>query len=439
MPACADPRRVQAALDLATCQSVANVGKWYRRDDNSGTTDSFREKLRVTRFCNGRARGTVGTFNTTNANLNNQDIDPVRTPCNVSYLLDGVTPRPATQCTNMRTGAFCTPASQTTVCSLDQTTACTPGTPDPCGAFTPSKGTCTVTVKDPDCTQGLVVALSVGDNATDLLDITRSIGDRAGRDSTGTTFGFAGKEAVSVAAIPSAGPVLNNITFDEGSVRADSYLLSRRLFLQRAAANDDTGAPINTTGFGLAGGGGSTQKAAETALWNFMAGVDSLGNSGRCNMEPIVKAAGFITCTPKGQNCFDPIQGTNLCTASPFPPGLGATANCIPSPSAGGGSYIGGAVACAAGDVCCSTGMACPASGTCPAFNSAFASALTLGASSISVGGTGTTATYGSGGTATAPVTTSGRRPAGYACWFNSDCDSNVCADAFGTGYRQCQ
>jgi hypothetical protein len=80
--ACSDPRRINAIADLAAMQGTASgtINHFYRLDDNSGTTDTIKEKLHIQRFCNGAARGSLGS-NTANPNLNNQDFDPIRRPC----------------------------------------------------------------------------------------------------------------------------------------------------------------------------------------------------------------------------------------------------------------------------------------------------------------------------------------------------------------------
>ncbi len=103
--ACSSPARVQAILDLAALQHVSTIEHFYRRDDNSGTTDTIKEKLKIANFCNGRARGILGsnTVDPTNNNLNNQDNDPIRRAC----------PAPsasfrANKCTDFTTGLICT-------------------------------------------------------------------------------------------------------------------------------------------------------------------------------------------------------------------------------------------------------------------------------------------------------------------------------------------
>src|SRR5262249_28452725 len=146
--ACSSPKRVQAISDFSAAFGVPIVRHFYRRDDNSGTTDTFKDKINVGRFCNGAAVGVLGT-NKTHPNLNNQDLDPIRRPCDVSN--PGV--REQVACTDLSTGLSCN-------------------------------------TNAPSCTQGLVTALS--ENDTSISDITVTIATRAGSDATGLTVGYAG-------------------------------------------------------------------------------------------------------------------------------------------------------------------------------------------------------------------------------------------------------
>jgi hypothetical protein len=328
--ACASPRRIQAIQDFAACQGVPTVDHFYRRDDNSGTTDTFKEKLIIRRFCNGRARGVLGSNTTepTNPNLNNQDLDPVRRPCPAPGTLPGGALRKRTTCTNLSTGLICAASDNPAGCE--------------------ATGTC-------PCTQGVVVALSVGDNATDLVDVTTTIGSRVGADPTGQTFGFAGREAVRLAGAPTAGPFINTNSFSNAIVRLDAYMLSRRLFLQY-------GADITLAD--------ALRDADEEKLFNYMTGDGSgdpqNGAPGRCIVDPIVASKGFIPCL---DDCLTaPSGSSNLCSKLPFPPAASSTTNCIPAGTGGSGTLWNyGTVACTAGSTCCSTGLACPASLVCPA------------------------------------------------------------------------
>jgi hypothetical protein len=373
--ACSDPRRVQAIQDFASCNGVTTIDHFYRRDDNSGTTDTFKDKLAVSRFCNGAAQGSVvagycsnngnktcafdadcGTGNTCiaepNNNLHNQDLDPIRRPCADPGLRGGTT------CTDLTTGFRCKASDA-----------------------------------NPNCTQGLVVALSDGDFGSS--DITVTIADRVGGDSSGQTFGYGGREAVKRPGAPTAGVYVNNIAFSDANVRLDQYMLSRRLFLQRGTGNDDNGTVSNT--LHPQGGGGTSQATAEANLYNFMtdpSGVNNPGNTpGRCNVDPLVKQFGFITCTT---SCTQtPSGASNLCSKSPYPTVPSTASACIPT----AGTWGFAAVSCSAGQICCSTGLACPGNGQCPAANG---------------------------------------RGANAACAAPTDCTSGVCSDA-GFGIKLCQ
>jgi hypothetical protein len=360
--ACADPRRVQAVTDFAALNNVVTIEHFYRRDDNSGTTNVFQDKLNVGRFCNGRARGVLGTVSTTNPNLNNQDLDPIRRPCRSPGT------RPATTCTNVSTGAFCAAADN----------AATPG--------------CEATNTCP-CTQGLVVALSGGDNATTLVDVTTTIADRVAADSAGQTFGYAGREAARQPGAPTNAPFINTTSYGDGVVRLDGYLLSRRLYLQR-------GADITSGG---TGGGGAPRVAAEAALFNFMTDPDGTsnpdGSQGRCNIEAIVKQHGFITCT---SSCGTNPTGNNLCAKAPFPAALSTLANCLPNSATGGPAWNFGAVTNTGttNQVCCSDGSTVVPGGTCPAANAGRARLA--------------------------------------SCDSNGQCASGLCIDVLGNGSLQC-
>jgi hypothetical protein len=316
--ACASPRRIQAIQDLAACQGVETIEHFYRRDDNSGTTDTFREKLKVGNFCNGRARGIKGTnsIDPDNDNLNNQDLDPIRRPCppaNPDHL--------ATTCTDMTTGLACTHGDG-----------------------------------NPNCTQGLVVALSSPDPGQ--TDVTVSIGVRVGADEEGSLMGFAGREG---AYQPNAtAPSINNNNYSDALVRLDQYMLSRRLFIQHGSDITDEGP----------GAGGAAQLGTELKFWNWMTddvGANCNGVPGRCNLDPILRQFGFVPCT---DDCMTPAGPGNLCAAEPYPPsglppGL-PTKKCIPAYT-DGTAWGYDEVACQAGQTCCSTVLECPVSGICPA------------------------------------------------------------------------
>jgi hypothetical protein len=362
--ACADPRRIQVVLDFAACNNVPNVRHFYRRDDNSGTTDTFKDKVAVQRFCNGAAVGVLTARADGKFNLNNQDYDPIRRPCDTATAA-----RKQTTCTDLTTGLIC------------NTTAA-------------------------NCTQGLVVALSEGDPAT--TDVTRSIAERVKADATGQIFGYAGREAVRLAAGGTQAVFINTNPPEDDLVRADNYMLSRRLFLMRAPAipsRDATafvsGQPAptfdSTNGVRLCNGvatpsggcneraldnasttqkcpssstnnctgGGTAQRDMEDALFTWMT---QLGPDKRCNLDPIMRNWGFLPCL---DDCLvNPTGAENLCSKTPYAPVPSTPSACIPSaatPLAGTGLWTGAAVACTTGQICCSTGAACPGTLTCPA------------------------------------------------------------------------
>jgi hypothetical protein len=322
--ACSDPRRINAINDLATFQGITSgsINHFYRRDDNSGTTDTFKEKLKIDRFCNGRAVGINGS-NKSSPNLNNMDMDPIRRPCPV--VTSG---RPA-KCTDV---------------TVNPPVACTSGT---------------------NCTQGLVVALSVGDNDTDLADVTTTIGARVNSDPD--SVGFAGREAIRAPGALLTAPSIRNRTSIDDSIRIGFYMLSRRLFLQ--FADQDGTASTDVTNNTLAATGGAARIDAERRLWNWISDPDT---GGRCNFDPIVKQFGFISCL---NDCSeDPcnVSGNLCCTANPLFPG--APTACVPGSSGGGpafwpvndGTATNQGGTCSSGQICCSTGETCPANGICP-------------------------------------------------------------------------
>jgi hypothetical protein len=433
LAACSDPRRVQALQDLAGCLGVNTIDHIYRRDDNSGTTDTFKDRIMVVgdaadprypwiggRFCNGKAIGGIdsatpknglcsvsravcavdsncGTGQVCQFNLNNQDFDPIRRPC---VAADG-SHSPAS-CTNMLTGKACQPGlAENKFCSVAGTS---------CTADSSCPGFASGEVCADRCTQGLITALTDTDPGSD--SITNSIAARVKNDASGQSIGYAGKEAV-LAGKGTKGLNINTTSFSDVNVRKDSYLLSRRLFLQNA--NNPTwpgGQPagdVPSDGAGpslLLTGGGATQLAAEQNLFDWMTNPNNT-TPGRVNVDSIVKQFNFITCYT------DPtvdVAGVpnNLCSKTPFAPVSGAKGAYVPSGITGG---TAGA----------------------PTINSQGAQWNGTAAAQI----TGQTAgTLCIGGTVAAdgncPLAT-GRLP-NAACSQNGDCASNACSDVLGLG-----
>ena len=344
LAACSDPRRVQAVQDLAGALGVTTIDHLYRRDDNSGTTDTWKDRIITIasaadprypwlggRFCNNQSIGGINgaanqtgfcatgsplTVTTTSCtkdaqcgaggacwfNQNNQDFDPIRRPC----VAADATHAP-TSCTNMVTGA-------------------------PCKAG------------DASCTQGLIVALSDTDPGS--TDITTSIAARVKNDSTGQSVGYAGKEAV----LPGKGTkglTINTTAFSDVNVRKGTYLLSRRLFLQNSVVagqpagnqpSDTAGINISDGGAAAAGkGGGTSQLTAEQNLFSYM--TDPLGSltggtAGRCITDPVVSGLNFITCN---NDCTVDVStlSNNLCAKVPASPVASPLSAYLPNGSFG--------------------------------------------------------------------------------------------------------
>jgi ABC-type phosphate transport system substrate-binding protein len=382
LAACSDPRRVQAVQDLAVNSGLGTIDHFYRRDDNSGTTDTFKDKIMLVpssagyqgyiggRFCNGKAIGGIdgatvqsgicavsggtcatptscGTCSSTDPslcdqtshqeicryNLSNQDLDPIRKPC-----VPADSTHAATTCTDVRTGLRCT------------------------GLESPP---------NPDCTQGLVVALSDTDPGS--TDITVSIANRVKNDASGQSFGYAGKEAANLPNAPTAGIVVNTTSFSKVNVRTNKYMLSRRLFYNWADTNDDSGT----------GGGGTAQRAAEQAYYEWATGDGTMtpdGLSGRVHLDPIVSGFGFLTCDDAPDTDVGTLSN-NLCNTFPIeaavagaavlaPTGNGATVNSDGSAFNPKGGSASGFIPCAAsgaGSTCWTTNTTCPANLQCPA------------------------------------------------------------------------
>jgi hypothetical protein len=411
LKACADPKRVQAIQDLAGYLGVSTMSHLYRRDDNSGTTDTFKDRIMVVdqtdgtktrypftggRFCNGTAVGSIsgstaqqGICNVdrtktcySNAecvsngggtvcqfNLNNQDFDPIRRPCVASD-----STHVPTSCTDMTTGK-------------------------PCQA---SDG-------NANCTQGFIVALS--DNDPSQSDITTSIGFRV-RTGDGSVMGYAGREA----AVGAKALRVNTIAPADDNVRKSTYLLARRLFIQNTFANSADSNDIPTVDQSSLGqGGGSDQLTKEQSLWGYL--------SDRTKMDPIVRLYNFIRCASDALgDGGDPAQESgNLCSTVPAAPTPAAYGAYVPAGSFGSywavpsGANTGGAVSIdSAGRVWKSDAAGAVTAGTC------------AGTSLCVSGGTCGAVTAGA-------CPTIAPRALNSPCTLDADCASGlVCGDAFG-------
>ncbi len=396
--ACADPRRVQAIQDLAGLLGVTTIEHVIRRDDNSGTTDTFKDRIMVVpntggiatrypwtggRFCNGTAVGGISsttlqqglcsatrtTTCTVDANcpagekcwfnLNNQDFDPIRRPCSPA---DGT--RAPTSCTDMVTGA-------------------------PCKA---SDG-------NANCTQGLIVALTDTDPGSS--DITISIGNRV-KISGGEVIGYAGREAAS-AALTTKSLGINTIRSIDDRVRDSTYLLARRLFIQNSYVNSTSVDDIptcNQTNNGITGGG-SDQLTKEQNLWSAFL-------SNRALMDPIVRQFNFIRCASTADGDDPCNESNNLCCTVPAAPTPGAYGAYTPSGAftTGGAKSINSAGklwnGTSAVPATCAAGALCVGGGTCDA--------VTLTCPNAEL------------------------RPLNAACSVDSDCLSTRCRNVFGHG-----
>ena len=268
---CADPKRLDAIAKL-------NVGPtknhFLRRDDGSGTQDTFRERLQFSRWCNGKSKGTGAT-----ANLSNEDLDPVRKTC-----LNEVGMTVAeTRCTYYPLEY---PAVGSTCYHGDTLAANDPN--NPYGVDIP-------------CTQGWVVALSQADPGQS--DITISIGKRIQLDFEHHTMGGAGLAALNV---DSVGVTINTDGFDEDTIRGGHYAMWRRLFLQNRtplvnyanAAARDAACQAWLTSNGVSAGDAAGRCTAEQKLYDWA--------TNRQNLCDLCVTAGFYAPLP---GCHQPISG----------------------------------------------------------------------------------------------------------------------------------
>jgi ABC-type phosphate transport system substrate-binding protein len=458
--ACAHPARLKAIADLGARES-AQLFHFFRRDDNSGTTDTFKDKIGVKNFCNGRARGILSTQKycaragvafpaeawtnfrcsaqadcdtafppaasttcstvftapaATNVlgtfNVANQDLDPIRYACQSDGLYLG-NDRAVTNCTNVVTGQRCVAAEN-------------PATCDPTLPYNGTNNGC-------PCTQGFVVALAIGDTYSandaagtepysDLLDVTKTISSRVA-GGLGPLMGYAGREAVRVSTNNTAAPSIATFAFSDSSIRNDDYVMSRRLFLARASANTDAvaNAPSETTA------GGAAKKGYETALFSYMTddGTTSYdGSPGTCHIADVVKKWGFLQCLA---DCTATPALPNIC-AKTYPGAPSFPNALVPGFDTSGDWWDYGPtyhVGTATGNVCASVnpigangGPGNPAS-------------ITVGAGGLCPSGWNAAGTVSANtnGKGTAGPTGNVSRPNGYACSHNRECTSNHCAD----------
>jgi hypothetical protein len=199
---CAHPNRLDA-LDrlMSKMLGLNQINHIYRPDDNSGTQDTIREHLGENFWCNGKSEGNVYIPPNNGQNLLNEDLDPIRRAC---------------------VGADAT--HRVTRCTYSPTAQnCSFGDPD-----------ITYNGETVHCTQGLLVALSETDPGS--ADITTSIANRVVNDPFNGTLAMAGRAAVELPNQPTTGLTINTVTFTKANVRANQYMFSRRLYLQRNPA-----------------------------------------------------------------------------------------------------------------------------------------------------------------------------------------------------------
>ena len=311
--ACRHPNRLAAIDRITNAMHTSQINHFYRRNDASGTTDTFRERVLTRaasggggRFCNGQAPGGVKTDGVTlYTNMDSDDADPVRRDC---VFTAGDTAHKQTKCTFW-------PANVT--CTFGQTSTGVGGIPD---------GT--------PCTQGLVIPITDAD--TGSTDSTTTIAARVAADDSNGTLGFAGREAVRQPGAPTYGPTINKISAADANVRLNQYPLSRRLFLNH-------GDPITSpAGDPLL----ADKQAQENTLYDY-----ATGDNGRCNMGPIMKQWGFVPCY---QNCNNPGSGYNLCDDS----SISAAETTLGLCTAEGKACTAGTTLCCDGSTC--AGTTCP-------------------------------------------------------------------------------
>jgi hypothetical protein len=332
---CASPTRLKALDELVACTGT-RLDHIYRRDDNSGTQDTFREHLQFDRWCNGKSKGGTNANPGSGVNLNNSDLDPIRRRCMTSdYTYSTTVIDPLTGNLQVLSGT----KAPTTCTFYPLATKCgRPG--DPATITDPTYGTL-------QCTQGLVVALSETDFGS--KDITVSIGNRV-QFGSNTLAGLAGLASVNLDQQPTVGTTFNTVTYENDNVRAGQYMFSRRLFLQTKPRS-----LVNGVSQAVSGDSDTGRDVQEAVLYNWA--------TNRCNLIDIVKTAGFLPplddCHPA---CNDPLN--IACRTADF--GIG-------TPNQNIGAEISGTVPAA-----CDTTYPCVANGT-------------VGSGSpVSCGGTGT-------------------------------------------------
>jgi hypothetical protein len=305
--ACRSQARLDAINRLAVALGASELSHFYRRNDASGTSDTIKERVRVSRYCNGQAPGGLKSDGVTlYKNSDAEDMDPIRSDC-----IPADPRKNPTKCTYWPYNVGCDAQS------LNED----PNNPVHAGQTTGTNGYHVTGVPDGvPCSQGLVVAVTEKDPGAD--DVTLSIAHRVQDDGFFQTIGFAGRASVKISGSPTTGPTLNHISFGDDVVRANQYLLARRLYLNHGD-QPPANAPIG-------------QYAQETTLYQYVTGDP-------CVPSAAMTKYGFIACDP---DCNNIGIGYNLCRDTPYPAAEILPDLCIATGKPGDGAKL-----------CCATGL----------------------------------------------------------------------------------
>jgi hypothetical protein len=300
------------------------------------------------------------------------------------------------------------------------------------------------------------VALTSGDSIaanSALEDVTKTMGSRVA-GAGGPLMAYAGKE--SRVGVNANAPSISTYSFSDANIRADQYLMSRRLFVARNANATDAVLNLGETG----SPGTTTKKGYEDILFTYMTsdGTDSHdGAKGACHIRNIVTSRGFLGCMP---NCNTTPSGTNICNKS-YPPGPSFPAQVVPGADVNGGPWwdYGPVVNTSTSSRVCAASN--PIGATLP--NQKYCTGSTTACSATAdctkVGGPGGTcdatptyaswpdqATVAAGGTcpagwnvAAGATSDVNARPAGYACSSSRECTTGLLCLDDGTGRLTCQ
>ena len=304
-PECAHPERLAALQRLTSSATLSRIDHIFRRDDKSGTQDTWREWMQFTNWCNGKSEGNT---NAVGSNMKNEDLDPIRRPCEGSdwTLTDPNSPY------DPNTNPYIGGTKQVTKCSYyPLAKTCNANDPDigpgaAGGDYTaPDPNDQTKTVKNAygviRCSQGLVVAVSESDdppsNPPPLADITQSIGRRVSSNVSGFDMGLAGLASTQSGAFAVK---INTNAPNSTNVHKGQYLLSRRLFIQRATDVQATEDP--------------DRAGQENVLFNWL-------TVSHVNVSLLCTQYGFMPAMqgPSTDNCTAKAESGNIACATPDP------------------------------------------------------------------------------------------------------------------------